>query len=163
MERIQGTHEMDDAHPGAFPEKKETSPPLPAILRPATPSDHAFIVDSWLLSYRNQALARDAGQAYVHDMKWLIRRLIDRSAVLVAADRDTPGAIWGWAATHGTTVLYVYVRQEFRRRGIARMLLRPFLERPTTYTARTHHHVTVPPQWRYSFFDAIRIACEEKE
>lgn len=134
---------------------------LPLVLRPATSDDHAFIVDSWLCSYRGQAIARDAGASYMRDMKWLIRRLVERSAVLVAADEDEPGAIWGWAASHGSTVLYVYVRQEFRRSGIAGMLLHPFLGRDhVTYAAKTHLDIPVPRGWRYSFLAAVKIAAE---
>jgi len=134
---------------------------LPLVLRPAGAADHPFIVDSWLLSYRGQAIARDAGASYVRDMKWLIRRLLERGRVLVAADADEPSVIWGWAATGDRTVLYVYVREQFRRNGIASALLAPYLARPdVTYCAKTYRDITIPRGWRYSFLAAVRIASE---
>lgn len=94
-------------------------------------------------------------------MKWLVRRLLERAPVLVAADEDDPGAIWGWAATHGSTVLYIFVRQEFRHRGIARMLLAPYLSRTgITYAAKSSHRIRIPDGWTYSFLAAMRIAAE---
>lgn len=134
---------------------------LPLILRPATAEDHPYIVDSWLLSFRGQAIGRDAGPAYVRDMKWFIRRLLSTARVLVAADADHPATIWGWTATADKTVLYVYVREQFRRNGVAKILLGPFLTRPDiVYCARTHHDVPIPSGWRYSFLHAIRVATE---
>ena len=130
------------------------------ILRPAVESDYPYIVESWLASYRGQAIARDAGRGYVHDFKWFIRKLIAKSAVLVAADEEEHGVIWGWAATHGETILYVYVRQDFRRQGLGRLLVRPFLEQPAIYAARSHVRLNLPAAWRYSFLQAVRIAAE---
>ena len=94
----------------------------------------------------------------MHDMKWLIRRYLERAAVLVAVDEEAPGAIWGWAATSGTTVLYVYVRDGFRKKGLASMLLKPFLARSdVTYCARIPRDIPIPRGWRYSFLAGLRL------
>lgn len=132
------------------------------ILRPGIPEDRPYVEDSWLLSGRSQGYARDAGPGYAHDMKWLIRRLLDRGALLVACDKDEPGAIWGWALTRGTTVVYVYVRQEFRRKGLAKALLAPFFahDGPVVYCARPRFPMSWPRTWRYSFLHAVRLAAE---
>lgn len=136
----------------------QAAPSLPVLLRPVRPEDHPYIVDSWLISNRGSSIARDAGHAYVHDMKWLIRQWLERAAVLVAVDEDAQGAIWGWAATSGSTVLYVYVREQFRRQGIAKMLLAPFLARDgVIYCARPHREIPIPRGWRYSFLAGLRL------
>lgn len=94
----------------------------------------------------------------MHDMKWLIRRYLERAAVLVAVDEDAHGAIWGWAATSGGTVLYCYVRENFRRQGIAKMLLAPFRTRQNiVYCARPPRDVPIPAGWRYSFLAGLKI------
>jgi len=95
----------------------------------------------------------------MHDMKWLIRRFLERGAVLVAADEDEPGAIWGWSATTANTVLYTYVRHEFRQQGVGSLLLAPFLKRrDITYCARPQiRDVPIPPGWRYSFLAGLRL------
>lgn len=135
------------------------NPRLPLVLRPGVPEDLAFIVDSWVMSFRGQAIARDAGRGYMRDMKWLVRRLLEQCAILVAADEDEPGAIWGWAATRGNAILYVFVRREFRRQGIAKRLLAPYLTKPTViYAAKTNDRIPIPEHWTYSFLTAIRIA-----
>lgn len=152
----------------AVPEEKiqvvASDPPLTWDLRPGTPEDHPFVVDSWLQSYRQQSIARDAGRAYMHDMKWLVRAWLARAALLVACDPEEPGAIWGWAVTRRDVILYVYVRQEFRRHGIARALLRPYLATTkndaVVLAARTNHPVHIPPHWHYSFLAALRILVE---
>jgi GNAT superfamily N-acetyltransferase len=136
--------------------------PLPILLRPGTSEDHPFVVDSWLQSYRASAIARDAGRAYLHDMKWIVRAWLARAALLVACDPEQPGAIWGWAVTRDAVLFYVYVRQEFRRQGIARALLRPYLARtaPVIFAAKTTHPVPIPSNWHYSFLAALRCLTE---
>lgn len=132
------------------------------MLRAGVPADHPFVIDSWLLSGRSQAIARDAGRGYAGDMKWLLRRLLERGALLVACDKEEPGAIWGWALTRGSSIFYVYVRQEFRRKGLARALLAPFLDHQgeVVYCARLPFRSELPQVWRYSFLHAVRVAAE---
>jgi len=148
---------------GDEPVTNQIAKSLAILLRPASPDDHPFVVDSWVQSYRNQTIARDAGPSYMHDMKWIVRAWMADAAVLVACDPEEPGAIWGWAATNQNTILYCYVRQEFRRHGIARQLLAPYVdaEGPVLFAAKSSHPVKLPRHWRYSFLAALRLLRKE--
>lgn len=97
-------------------------------------SDLEFILDSWLRSHRDSAWAKFAGATYQRGHDSLIKRLLTRSAVLVACYEGDPNTILGWSVTDGDVVHYVYVKKPLRRQGIARMLLRPFLDRPARYS-----------------------------
>jgi hypothetical protein len=157
-------HEATEIAPPAAAPEAEPDPKAGeiAVLRPGEPSDHPFIVDSWLQSYRGQSIARDAGHRYMHDMKWLVRAWLARCAVIVACDPEAPGAIWGWAVTTGDMVLYAYVRMEFRRQGIAKMMLHPFLVpgRRVTFASKTQERIRLPHSWDYSFLAAVRLLTE---
>ena len=130
------------------------------ILRVAEPTDLPFITDSWIQSYRGQRIAIDAGPRYIHDMKWLVRALLPRCRAIVACDPEAPGAIWGWAVTSGDTILYTFVREGFRRQGIAKLMLQPYLTpgRKVVYAAKSSvRDLKLPPEWQYSFLAALRL------
>jgi hypothetical protein len=123
---------------------------FPFAMRPASEGDAPFIVDSWMLSYRPSAVARDAGGAYIRGQKAKIRRLLSRANILVACLPEDPETILGWSATEATVVHFVYVKREFRRLGIASSLLSPFLGEATTYTHRTPCVSSfIPSHWNY--------------
>lgn len=145
------------------------------VLRAGEASDHAFVTDSWLKSFWQQKIAHDAGDRYIHDMKWLVRAWLARCSLLVACDPEDTAAIWGWAVTRGDTILYVFVREQFREQGLAKLLLHPFLAnvpgRRIVYAAKSSTtrivgseretiHAHVPRGWQYSFLAGLRILTE---
>jgi len=133
-------------------------------LRPGRPSDHAFVVDSWLTSNAKTARARDMLEAGIYwtEHKATVRRLLDEQLLLVAFAPPDEDAILGWACIStpppgnpDPIVYYVYVRgkgkQSARRCGIARELLSDFLPHACTYTHRpAHGRVPVPETWLYN-------------
>jgi hypothetical protein len=119
------------------------------VLRPAEEDDLGFVIASWVQSYRQQALARDAGAAYPRQQRRIIQHLLEHANVLVACAPDEPRLILGYAVTGPQVVHYVYVKQDFRRIGIARALVRPYLAAPTAFTHKTHHPIALPAGWTY--------------
>lgn len=99
---------------------------VPILLRPAGLDDHPFIVDSWVMSYRNQARARDAGRAYLRGHKRAVRECLKRAAVRVACLEEKPAVIVGYAVLEQgdvPVIHWVFVKQNFRGKGIAHALL----------------------------------------
>jgi GNAT superfamily N-acetyltransferase len=121
-------------------------------LRMGEETDRAFIYDSWLRSYEFQVgdVAADAkicktcgrtrrrdvsgGHAnseihprdYWSFQRGRINRLLDTTAaVIVAYPEGTPSVIAGWACVDNDPeiVHYVYVREFYRQKGIARRLI----------------------------------------
>jgi GNAT superfamily N-acetyltransferase len=96
----------------------------------ATPDELDFVLHSSKWSLRHSAEYRKMPTAAAFAvLNPLLNDLVARSAVLVARSGRR---IFGWLAfevVEDTFVLgYVYVRQEYRRRGVARQLLLAALE-----------------------------------
>lgn len=101
---------------------------LDFILRPYTPSDRAFVVDSWVSTLRaateeTRFSDRDAFREY----HWKrIDGLLDdkRMAIRVAAPPDDDVTIYGYLAEFSPDMLHMlFVKKPFRRQGVAKRLL----------------------------------------
>lgn len=136
------------------------------------PEDHAFVLDSWLLSDRYSAAARDEGVGYMRRQKARIRGILARATTVgtVACGKDDDDAIVGWSVTcpRMRVVYYVFVRPEVRRQGLGTLLLGRGLrlanDRPLAETACTFTHrpvvrgIMTPTNWIY---DRAALYCEE--
>lgn len=99
------------------------------LLRPATADDISLIQETWLRSYwRGGRAPRVAPAVYWAEHKRLIRGILSRAAVIVACSPEDLSQVFGWCAHErigGLSVLhYCYVKQPFRRLGLAAHLLR---------------------------------------
>lgn len=101
--------------------------------RSATESDRAFVVDSLVSSFRT---AHAAGLIAMDDWRDVMERqvvkLLERPGVVVTVacrpgEEDTGADVYGWIAVEQgepPLVLYCYVKQPYRRLGMARGLFR---------------------------------------
>lgn len=104
------------------------------------------------MSYRQQARAKDAGSAYMPGQRRLIRWLLasGKTGLLVACLPDATDTVVGWSVTGDRVVHYVFVKQDFRRLGIGRALVAPYVSRVgVVYSHKTHHPIPIPDGWRY--------------
>lgn len=95
------------------------------MLRPAKSSDLNFMKSSFFESSRDSAVAHSISPE-LYRRKWtaLVGRLVARYGATVYADDESPDVILGWMLHDGAhVVLYVFVREDFRRQGLARRLL----------------------------------------
>lgn len=111
----------------------------------AAATDEAFILRSWLLSWRHAEVARRMpGDAYYDWQRRRIGRLLERGAVLVARPDDWPEGILGWLCgecVDGAVVHYVYVKRRERRSGVAGALVSELVGacgEPRAYTHRRY-------------------------
>lgn len=91
-----------------------------------------------------------------HTFPTLRDTLMRRGDVRVAVTSSC--TIVGWACVEPSKRLvhYVYVRGEFRRRGIARQLLADFAPEGVYYSLLTYDGAAAaPPGWRFSFLRAV--------
>ena len=101
------------------------------------------------MSYRNQARARDAGQAYLRGHKRAIRDCLKRAETRIACLRDQPETILGYAVLEGRTLQYIFVKRDFRGEGLARSLIADLLDgQPVTYTHRAWR--AAPASWAHN-------------
>ncbi len=95
-------------------------------IRIATEADLRFIRSSWFDSYWHcSAKKKVDGVIYRVEMKPAIERLLMRSRVIVAFFAEVPDEVLGWSACEGGTCHYVYVKGDYRRRGIGKGLVPP--------------------------------------
>jgi GNAT superfamily N-acetyltransferase len=108
--------------------------------RPALPADRAFMVSTWS---RSTKLSHSAGLISSESWPTVMHReynlALDRddARALIACERDDPDYFYGWVAgdTSGRVpvLFFVYVKEPFRRAGIARQLLAAIGIDPSQY------------------------------
>lgn len=116
---------------------------LPFILRDGVDTDLGFVKDSWRGTFHLGGYgAQDAEREHYHEeMTRLFERLFkrDRSRVRirVACDPKDQDSILGFAVTSGDELHFVYVRQDFRKLGVARALLEDLGVKKFTFATRS--------------------------
>lgn len=114
--------------------------------------DRAFIVATWSSSYKKSHSAgiidTDSWAAVMHPQFERILNLPDARAV-IACDKADPAYLCGWIAgdtSEAVPVIYfVYVKEPYRRAGIARGLFSAFGVDPTKYFV---HVCSAPSSFR---------------
>lgn len=105
--------------------------PLNYKIRDFRPEDLNFVLNSWLQSYwypfyrRRLGLRREFPRnTYFRIMEGRIKELIgDGAGIQVACNPELEDQIFGWMFAARGIVYYVFVKNPFRRQGIARKLL----------------------------------------
>jgi hypothetical protein len=138
----------------------------PFTVRDMTDLDHAFIVESWVFSYRWHPSSKQyPTKVYVHEMKWLVRELLKRCDVKVACLVSDPETVVGYlvSSEHGIHYLLTKKSPDFTRQGVATMLLKPWLERSdVAYGSRPIADLPIPEGWSYSPMIHARVIAEPR-
>ena len=108
--------------------------------RVAVESDHPFIYNSWLRSFRNSSFSRAIpNEQYYSKQGALITYLLASGVTLLAVDPEDTNIIWGYVNTSGHKINYIYCKYLFRKMGIARQLVGAFnIQEPYTVTHMTN-------------------------
>lgn len=112
-------------------------------IRPANEEDIPMIFNSWLKSYRTSQFAQMiASSIYFSEHHKTIERILKAATVLVACNDEDSSHIYGWICAHQVagifTLHYLYVKQPFRRMGLAHLLFNSF-EHSEGAGVFTHH------------------------
>ena len=122
-----------------------------AAIRPATETDHGFVIGFWLESYWRDAVPRRKGRGgetphcdWKLPAKVRVRVLLAKDVTLVAHDPDDADRLYGFVCGGHTSLHFVFVRETRRRGGLGRELLAalererggPYDLRATTYVTR---------------------------
>jgi len=100
----------------------------PINIRAMRPSDENFIRDGWVQSYsKSPHVCEVPRQVYFDAQRKVIARLLAKSTTYVAHWPEDDDALYGFVCgvpdRPKTTLHYVYVKQVFRREGIAKELI----------------------------------------
>ena len=120
----------------------------PWSIRDARVEDVPFVLSSWVQSFWSDGacvsgIPKSVFQRAHHS---LAERAISRSDVLVACLPNYHDVILGWVSVERNPqrLHYVYVKENFRRQGIARDLLSKALEDgPVLVTGQTHRWLRI--------------------
>jgi GNAT superfamily N-acetyltransferase len=125
------------------------------MIRPSRPSDHNYVVDSWVGSFSESPLAASMRPGLFRT-RWsaLASHIFRTQHVAILADDDAPDVVLAWACHDGDgTLHYLFTRREFRQRGHARALVASIAPRVDTYTSRTTVWQQIAPRfartWSY--------------
>lgn len=94
------------------------------------PSAFGFVVNSWVRSWWQQQPKCVDGEVYYNSFPDVARIVARRGDVLVAHFEDNPDTYIGWIAfdrSNPRRLHYVYVKESFRRSGVAHKLLHDHL------------------------------------
>lgn len=107
---------------------------MTATIRAVNNEDIPFVLSSWLKSYRYSQAARNVvNDIYFSEQvgqKARILEMLSDCRTLVACDEEEGDCIYGWICAESIegsvppVVHYVYVKSSYRRRGLARALLK---------------------------------------
>lgn len=116
--------------------------PFPLAYRQIEEADFPFILNAWILSYRD-CMRDHKNSDYFPGQQNLIAELAKRRNMVLACDGDTPSFILGFACgiplEDGRLLVdYVYVKQAYRERGIARGMLAQLGHRMDMEIVATH-------------------------
>ena len=109
-------------------------------IRDAHPEDINFIYATWLRSYRRDSdVGRQARNlVYYKEYNKVIDHLLTSSTIKVACLDDDEVVILGYAVFDRDNIHYVFVKEAFRRLGIAKRLIESSLILPETCTHSTY-------------------------
>lgn len=95
-------------------------------VRDGLESDTAFIISSWLKSlyYGNSWFSLMPKQVFLDNYRFVLMALLPKSSIKVACLKDTPEVILGYVVSSKdeTVIHFAYVKKDFRKIGVARLL-----------------------------------------
>lgn len=103
-------------------------------VRQVRPEDIDFITSSWLQSYRTGGCMVESvpNSIYFRQHHRLLEKLIPESVVLIACNDEDDEQIFGWICAqivdNFLCIHYLYVKDSFRRFGIAEELVRLLMQ-----------------------------------
>ena len=119
-------------------------------LRPLRPTDRNYVIKCWLEAAKEYTWAKRLGPTYWGHRK-LVERLLDNCVTTIAALEEDDDSIVGFACTGpGLIVHFVYVRDIWQRRGVAHLLLEPFLSKDVRVTHPLLDRArNLPSRWHF--------------
>lgn len=97
------------------------------MIRPFLETDRNFILSTWLKGQRfgNFYFNEVPQDIYYKEYAAIITRTMALPGVeiIVACDRADPSWVWGFAVVRGPALYWVYVKGDYREKGIAKLLL----------------------------------------
>lgn len=146
---------------------------IPILIRKAIDVDVPFIFNSWLRSYKESYFAKGiAGSIYYTEHHKLIEQLLKSCTVYIACDNSDSSSIFGYICAEEIDGIFVthfiYVKETYRKLGVATMLVKHFGvtpgEKASIYTHKTKigHSIAEKKHFIYSPYVAFSSEYRSK-
>ena len=117
----------------------ESPQSIRVVLRQALPQDKDFIMDAWLQSqyYSNpDYLGQIPTHLFFVLYTYFIKAILFKpdTCAWIATDVDHPSWIVGFSVYQGQSLYYVYVKKDYRKQGLAKLLVLPETKQVVTLT-----------------------------
>lgn len=107
-------------------------------IRPIKEHEQAFVISSWLKSYRSSPFVRLVdNDVYYREQAKLVLSALEGSVTLMAVDPQDDDVIWGFIVFGVNRVEYIYVKHLMRLNGIAKLLWEA-ADKPAVANCLTH-------------------------
>lgn len=128
---------------------------LDVTIRPAREDEHALIYSAWI-NTQHQSRVRKLMSPRTHDRG--LHRLIEgllQCPITTAYAAEYEGIAIGFAVITSDDILhYVFVKEPYRRQGVARQLLDCGRIKRITHKPEEHRNIPIPSSWVYDPFAA---------
>lgn len=129
-------------------------------LRPYKLSDKNFICSSFINSTYHNSIDRSVRicnkLTWASGMDKTINLSLESFDCIIAVPTDDQDLILGYALYKDNVLLYVYVKELFRKQGISKLLLKSIINKDfiqVLFTSKQMNHVTKQlKQWEYNPF-----------
>ena len=119
---------------------------LPISIRDFIESDKHFILSCWLKSFRDsKAFQGIPNERFFTMHKKVVEELLKRSKTMMLVDQKDPDHLFGFISYElnesANYLHFVYIKNAFRRLGLAKKVIFeciPNLDNPTYYTHQTY-------------------------
>jgi len=113
------------------------------MLRDAIQEDLAFVYNSWLKQYRNSPFTVGMGNdLYYSQHRRVIDAILNKSDIKVICDAEDTNKIYAWACGEkfDTPLMhFIYVKRDYRGKGLSKMLLSEFGWEEGSHVVSTHY------------------------
>lgn len=120
------------------------------ITRKPTGADISFIYSTWLRSYHYDSFTKSTAKSiYFENYKLVLDHILKTAQVYVACSKEDPNVIFGYVVYEPETIHYVFVKEAFRRFGLAKALIKEALGGAEKAEATHRTGMVIPILRRY--------------
>ena len=134
------------------------------IIREPRPEDLSFIYSTWLNSFYYDSWAKSIRKSvYFNNYKKVLDRILDSAHISIACDPNDESVIYGYLISESDIAHYIYVKDAFRKFGIAKDLVNNDMNllNEFQFTHKTRHVLPIVMNKNQYTFNPILLFKQE--
>jgi len=133
-------------------------------IRPPKPEDLSFIYSTWLNSFYYDSWTKSIRKSvYFNNYKKVLDRLLNETVISIACLIEDDSVILGYMVSEPEIIHYVYVKEAFRKMGIAKSLAKELFddEKGFEFTHKTRQVLPMIINKKQYVFNPILLFKQE--